>query len=298
MMMKVALLALLGAAIAGGSARGGEKPKGPLTSAVEAERAFAKMSVDRNHREAFLAYFADDSSLMRSGRVNAKKWIEDNPKWGTTGLLTWDPSFAAVSESGDMAYTTGPWEYREQRSTDAKPVAFGYFVTIWRNTTSGWKVEFDHGTSNPAPTSPVAPFRVKNDPTRMGGDSLMPRADVVRAEVEKTDAEFAKSVAEKGAPKAYEAALANDARLHREGAYPVLGKKKIVVAAAADPAGLVFTPQGSGISEVGDLGYVFGTVARADAEPGAFFRIWRYDGKRYRIVLDVMNPPVPPKQQP
>jgi ketosteroid isomerase-like protein len=294
-MMKVALVALLVAVAASGGS-GKEKPKGPLTQAVEAERAFAKMSLDRNHREAFLAYFADDASLMRPGRVNAKKWIEENPKWGTAGLLTWDPSFAACSTIGDMVYTTGPWEYRETRSLDAKPVAFGYFCTIWRKTLSGdWKVEFDHGTSNPAPAAPVEPFKVNHDPIVIEV-GLFQDEPTRRATIEKADAEFVKALAEKGAQKAYEAALADDARLHRDGAYPVLGKKRIVAAVAAEPAGLAFTQQGAGVSAVGDLGYAFGTVSRPGAEPGAYFRVWRWLDGHYRLVLDVMNPPAAPKQ--
>lgn len=281
-MLKAALLVLLVAVVWSGSARGGNT-KSPLQSVVEAERAFAKMSVDKNHREAFLANFAADGKLLRPGAVVAKTWIAEHEKWGTAGLLTWDPSFAYVTPEGDLAYTTGPWEFRQERDLATKAVAFGYFITIWKHEPSGWKVEFDHGSSNPEPASPVAPFAATGSAVAVWskkGAAVDPK---------QLDAEFTKALASDGAAKAYGAYLRDDARLHREGQYPVLGKSGIVAAVASDPTGIVFVPAGGGVSASGDLAYVFGTIG----ENGSYFRIWRNSPDGWRIALDLTSPPQP-----
>jgi ketosteroid isomerase-like protein len=241
------------------------------------------MSVDRNHRDAFLAYFGDDAILLRPGAVNAKKWIAEHEKWGTTGLLTWDPSFAYTALDGDLGYTTGPWEYRQERSRDAKPVAYGYFVTIWRRTPAGWRVQFDHGTENPEPMAAVAPFEAPQV------TSFMVKETAKREEPTSIDAEFTKALASQGAAKAYAAYLLDDARLQRNGKHPVLGKAAILAAVESDPNGLVFVPAGGGVSSAGDLAYVFGTIG----EGGSYVRIWRRDPNGWRIALDLLSPPEP-----
>src|SRR4051812_320240 len=102
---------------------------GDLPSLVEAERGFARTSVEKGTREAFLANLADDAVIFHPHPVNGKKWWNDQPV--RPGVLSWRPSFAFVSRAGDLGYTTGPWEYRG-KSMEDKPVAFGYFVTIWK----------------------------------------------------------------------------------------------------------------------------------------------------------------------
>jgi ketosteroid isomerase-like protein len=292
-MLKTVLFAFLAAIVSGGMARGGDTKKGPLQTLVETERAFAKMSVDKNHREAFLAYFGDDGVLMRPGPVNGKAWINEHGPWGTKGLLTWDPSFAGVSTTGDLGYTTGPWEYRQERSLDAKPVAWGYFVTVWRWTPDGWRVAFDQGSSNPEPTAKVEPFRPDYAPAwTLDG---MPDAARLRDELMKTDAEFRDAVAAKGAAFAYEAVLDDKGRVHRADKFPALGKKAALAVVATDPTGLAYEAGGGGTSAHGDLGYVYGTVSKPGANPGDFLRIWQKDSKgHWRIVLDLLNPPTPP----
>ena len=99
------------------------------TSLVEAERAFAAASLAKGTRAAFLEYLAEDSILFRPGLVAGKKWIEEHLAQPT--LLTWEPVFADVAQSGDLGYTTGPWEIRP-RSPQDKPTAYGQYVSMWK----------------------------------------------------------------------------------------------------------------------------------------------------------------------
>src|SRR5206468_7970386 len=117
-----------------------------LSSLVEAERAFARASVARGTRAAFLENLADNSIIFHPHPVDGKKWWNAQPV--RPGVLTWQPIFADVSRAGDLGYTTGPWEFRPN-GPDDRPVAFGQYFTIWKKQRDGsWKAVLDRGVSS------------------------------------------------------------------------------------------------------------------------------------------------------
>lgn len=109
------------------------EPTSTLQSVVETERSFARMSAERGIRESFLAYIAEDGLLFRPGAVNGRKWMLEHPVPASQKrpLLSWQPAFADVARAGDLGYTFGPWEFKED-ITDEKPVGYGHFVTVWK----------------------------------------------------------------------------------------------------------------------------------------------------------------------
>src|SRR6266540_2656887 len=52
--------------------------------------------------------------------VNGKKFWREAKK---DPVISWRPIFASISRSGELGYTTGPWESRKSE----KPDAFGHF---------------------------------------------------------------------------------------------------------------------------------------------------------------------------
>lgn len=268
----------------------------PLRSLVEAERAFARMSLETGTKEAFLANFAPDSVLFRPLPVEAPAFLAASP--ASPGLLTWEPVVAGISAAGDLGYTTGPWEWRPKRSLDEKAAAHGYFVSVWRRQADGsWKVLFDHGASNPEPPSrPVAP----------GFDAGGPKApplgaaevEASRGALERAEAALERAIAEQGSAAAYAAHAADDFRLHREGRLPVEGKGAAVAALDARLGAVEWAEARAGVAASGDLGYTYGSMtakgAGAKPEQSVFLRIWRREaGAPWRLVLDITTP-VPP----
>ena len=66
-------------------------------------------------------------------------------------LLNWYPIVADIARAGDMGWTTGPWEFKSDIK-EAKPVAFGNFLTVWKKQADGtFKFAIDLGISNPQP---------------------------------------------------------------------------------------------------------------------------------------------------
>ena len=83
------------------------KGQSPLQEMVKTEQAFSQMAKEKSIREAFMTFIADDGLLFRPGAVNGKKWMKEHPvpPSDTQPLLAWQPSFAEVSESGDLGFT-------------------------------------------------------------------------------------------------------------------------------------------------------------------------------------------------
>src|SRR5687768_2792720 len=130
--------------------------KWPLEDMVKTEQAFSKMAEEKTTREAFMAYIADDGLLFRPGAVNGKKWMLDHPvpPSDKRPLLAWQPNYAQMAISGDMGFTTGPWEFKGDIK-DAKPSGYGHFVTVWKKQgDSSWKWVVDIGISHPQSGGP------------------------------------------------------------------------------------------------------------------------------------------------
>src|SRR6185503_18083388 len=129
-----------------------------LHDMVKTEQAFSKMAEEKNTRDAFLAFIADDGLLFRPGAVNGKKWMLEHPapppKDDKRPLLAWQPAYAGMAASGDMGFTTGPWEAKADIK-DEKPGAYGHFMTVWKKQADGsWKFVVDLGISHPQSGGP------------------------------------------------------------------------------------------------------------------------------------------------
>jgi len=124
--------------------------KGKADSAVlmKADSEFSSMSAKEGQFKAFLYYHDENGVILRDnnypeiGREALRKRYEG--KSDTAFILTWEPSFANISESGDLGYTYGTWTYKEKQSG---AIEKGTYVTIWKKQADGsWKYVLDTGT--------------------------------------------------------------------------------------------------------------------------------------------------------
>lgn len=270
---------------------------GDWTALVVSEHAFARSAAERGTREAFLTFLADDSVVFRPGPVDGKAAYAGRP--ASPGLLSWEPVRAEMAAACDLGYTTGPWEYRKDRS-DPEAAAHGQYVSVWRRLPDGtWRVAVDVGVGHGKPKARAAalvpPFKPQGDcaePAR-GEDVQREGASLRRAEED-----LARRTAGEG-EAALLSVLDRDVRLLRDGRFPALGLEaaRKALAGQAEPAS--FAAAGSEVSRSGDLGYAYGTSKRgrpgAETAHSAFLRIWRRgaDG-RWLVVLDLASPIPPP----
>ena len=268
----------------------------PLQSLVAAEKAFAHMSLEKGTRDAFLAYLADDGIVFDPGPVNGKQLYRK--KKPSDGRLSWQPIFADVARAGDMGYTTGPWEFRKNK-TDEKPVGHGQFFSIWKKQADGtWKVALDGGIDNPAPIN-------KQDPVE-----ILPNESPKSANVDLKVARRALAVAE----KEFDEALAKDAsaalidaaafeiRVFRSGRFPAVGRDAAKLMIGYDHGKMKIKRAGGAISRSGDLAYSYGEYSneRLDGtERGSYVIVWKMSpGGEWRLAVDVRKARPPEQKRP
>ncbi len=117
---------------------------------LKADNAFSDLSKKRGANEAFLTYMAEDAVVLQpgsypvKGKDKIKKEVFSVSDAGYT--LTRRPSFAYVSESGDLGYTYGTFEV-QTIDKEGKPAYLrGTYLSIWRKDENGnWKIVLDTG---------------------------------------------------------------------------------------------------------------------------------------------------------
>ena len=112
-----------------------------------AETAFAQEVKESGMTTAFLQFAADDAVLNRNdilykGKEEIRAYLESSTLENVQ--LTWTPEHIDVSESGDMAYTYGPYEFSAMDKEGKMIEATGIFHTVWKRQADGtWKYVWD-----------------------------------------------------------------------------------------------------------------------------------------------------------
>lgn len=265
---------------------------------VNAERAFAKLAVERGVRESFIAYFADDGIAFAPHPHKVKERFSNSPAPATRPPLTlnWAPVYGDIAQAGDLGWNTGPTVI-EDTSPEKKPARHGMFFSVWKKQSDGsWRVAIDLGADTPAAVAPLnAPFK-----TSYRASSQRPAAGVnVEEEIAgllKAEREFLAEAKASGLGQAYQSRLSDEARVHRPGVMPVVGKDALQGWLAKQTMTLSGEPVKADVSRSGDLGYAYGSYELGGTQPqkGYFARVWkRGDKGQWRIVMDTVSP-LPP----
>ena len=265
-----------------------------LDAVVAAEKAFAK-TAEKGTRAAFLGVLAEDSVVLVPGPMPGRATWEGRPV--RPSLLSWFPVAADVSLAGDLGYTTGPWELRPKGKDDTN-VLHGFYVTFWRKQADGsFKVLLDGGVSCPAPPAAAAEVKIgKANPAKLDNP---PQVEEARGKfmILSADRAFAKAAASRGTAAAYADFLADDSRLYREGALPVVSKAKALESLKAQAPKMIWAPVQARVASSGDLGYSLGNETVGTVQ-GYYLRIWKKQADdSWRVVLDTFNP-APPDEKP
>jgi ketosteroid isomerase-like protein len=267
---------------------------GALKSMVDAERRFAKASVDANMRDAFLAFFAPDGVEFGPGPVNVKETFSKQPVSPKPPPVTldWEPVFANVSQAGDLGFTTGPYILTD--NVKKAPAQQGYFFSIWKKQTNGeWKVVLDHGIEAPVGAPILHPSSVKsgtqsNYHPRGKIDLESERQSLLDAERQFSILSESNSTAE-----GYARFLDSEARMNRDGTQPYVGSAAIKSHVSLVKTQTKWVPMKADVASSGDLGYDYGSYeshepgATTSSEHGYFARVWKRDNKGdWKIAMD------------
>ncbi|MCO5950449.1 YybH family protein [Mucilaginibacter flavidus] len=240
---------------------------------VAAEKTFAQYSVEHSTQQAFMRFLADDGLFFKKGQpVNGKeRWATIKPD---SSKLSWYPAFADVEASSELGFTTGPWEYRENKA-DKDAGAFGNYITIWKKQADGtWKAAIDLGISHAKPRAEELP--AYGTPTfAVAGHST--NKALLAAE--------SKFIAATGS--VYQQNSNSAVKIFRPG-QPYITTQ----AADAERADFTYTLIGSGIAKSGELGYVYGQAIVKNGDKisnGSYLRIWKLHDKKWELNVEVVG---------
>lgn len=257
---------------------------------VDAENHFAGMAKEKNTRDAFVHHLADSSIVFERGNpvLGKEVWKKRN---ADASLLFWWPVFSDVSASGDFGYNTGPFEWSKDK-TGSKPVAFGYFSSVWKKNKEGqWKVAIDMGMEMPGAESKDHSLAT----SKKGSVKAKSKSSFAKAKQEllQLDKDYVNQLNMQSV-SFLPAYFSDEARLHRTGHFPVLTPKEITEFADGRD-NYSFEHLGGDMASSGDMAYAYGRVkasAKADQKQVTlnYLRIWKKEeGKNWKIVLDVIG---------
>jgi len=260
---------------------------------VQNEQAFAAAVAARGMRDGFLEYLADDGVLFVPGAINGKEHYEASPQ--RSAQLAWVPGYAEIASGGDLGYSTGPWEWREDSAAEIG--IWGQYVTIWKlQPDSTWKFVLDIGVAHEAhQSSPASPaVRVLDLPD----DHESVNLDLARADLIRVERSFSAASASEGLVAAYLSRITDDVRYLRMGEYAQRGVSAITTALSLIDGVWRWEPTYADVARYGDLGYTYG-VSQLDLAGASvrysYMRIWRRDESgQWKLALDVHIPlPLP-----
>ena len=252
-----------------------------LGSLIDAELAFARMSLEQGIRAAFLANFAGDGIVFEPAPVRLHEaWphrpAPEDPK---ALRLEWQPAQAGVARSGEMGFTTGPFKL-----TDARRPGFirhGEFFSVWQRDKAGvWRVGIDIGITTPEPFDFVRVGAAPR-PAYMGKANVSEQRKMLFAHDTRTFN-----------ARAYEQLLAADVRLHRDGMPPIAGRKTVAQHVAAGAARIAWLPFDVKIARSADMAATYGQFhssgGTGGAKEGYYVHLWLRDAAgRWRLAYDV-----------
>ncbi len=264
---------------------------------VATERAFSKLSEEKGMKDAFATYIEDDGILVRGGTfVKGKEWTLARPSPPVT--LTWWPAHANISSSGDMGWTTGPYELRQPGSEE---VGYGNFATLWRKQADGtWRFAIDLGNHYDSASTDKSTPTLKA--TASPGAAKAADASAEKAALLAADRALGQASA-KATAAAFQSHLAGDAIVLRGGAFPYMGKDSLADGLKKDAAAMTSQPIEGGVSAAGDMGYTYGTAEWQNGETkvkGNYMRVWEKRDGAWKLMMDVLAeaPPPPPPAPP
>jgi ketosteroid isomerase-like protein len=259
---------------------------------IATEYSFSASAGEIGTREAFLKFIADDAVLFAPNPVNGKKHFEED-KQPRTGLLSWYPCKAFISKSGDMGFSSGPWEWKKNKN-DSSASAYGNFCTVWQKQNSGkWKFVFDMGINNDKPITKIEPLAF--DTSKKISNPLIKGIKHSKpTELLQLEKQFSTLSFQIGAAATYRKYIDEDSRLLRDGVFPIVGKWNITDYLSQKGLHYQFNPVGGKISSSKDFGFTYGELAVNNSETNSnekfnYLRIWKKEGNRWIIVSETAN---------
>ena len=114
---------------------------------IKRETDFSVAATKKGTVNAFDAYLDEDARMLRAdiapalGKQRALEVLSSR-----LGTLSWQPTMADVSTSGDLGYTYGTFEFKSRGVL----VEHGSYVRVWKKIGRAWQIVMDVASPDPA----------------------------------------------------------------------------------------------------------------------------------------------------
>jgi hypothetical protein len=254
---------------------------------IAAEDAFNKLVARKGIKEAFLSVADPEGIVFKPNAVKIIDFYSGIDK--QPGTLKWEPKFARISKSGDLAFTAGPYVFQNGKTDDDK--VYGDYVSVWHaDSDNKLKLLIDLGIQHPESDQQSTTDFKDPDPNKKVSQSKDPFNG--KAVILNTDKVFNQSL-NKSTLATYKVFMSPDGRYYFPGFDPLTGTDKILKFIANEAINISAETVNAGRSSSNDLAYSYG---RARIKKGNvvsnynYVRIWEVDSKlNWNVLLEVFS---------
>lgn len=251
---------------------------------VETQALFSRAAEERGMRAAFLEFLGDDAIVFLPVAVNGKQYWkarEDDPATSLVRSLT----YSDISANGLLGYTTGNWRTYQKGKSEGL-AKFGQYVTIWEKKLDGkFRASVDIVVSHEK-----LPFNETDTPIRSKQTRDLNKRGWSPADASMNFLRASMSGDRLGG--AYKKFAADDVRLLRDAAPPIIGKKRVVE--QMNEYVSVEFPTKVTLFQSADMAYTWNTCQFDNSNEGKVkgncVHIWKLREKKWWIVLGVFAP--------
>ncbi len=268
-------------------------------SLVQNEYAFAKAVAGHGVRDGFLKYLDKQAITLAPQPANAFDVYTQRKPSATK--LSWYPTFALLSSSGDFGVDTGPWR-ADWTQDGKKQSSHGDWLTVWHKSKKEgrWLILFDGGVDHAMPVKPEPALPKNAKVTRLGVAGPAPGMDEVRTSLERAESVFSDTSIESSPRAAYAGQAIEGIRLLHEGAPTIVGRAAVMQSMSDQAGNVQWVPSGGSTAVSGDLAYIYGRTYPAKDEAlksplGSYMHVWLHDHDGWKLLID-LELPVPPQK--
>jgi len=262
---------------------------GSVSSLVAVENYFAATIQEKGIRSGFLNVSDKETIVFRPDPVKAKDLYTAPQK--DIGMLSWEPSYARISKSGDWGFTTGPYKYLIYRDDSE---SYGQYLSVWKANHKGvWKLAISLATPHPRPlNSPELEFTDPKDFRffrQISEARLKQRLDLIM-----TSDKLLSTTLIRNTELAYSTFLGDDARLLFPGFEPVKGKENILRFFETHGFDIETEPAMADRAIGSDLAFTYGTAHITLKDKTAkynYIRIWEsQEEAHWNVIVEMFSP--------
>jgi hypothetical protein len=241
-----------------------------------AEQSFAQMAKDSGTKKAFL-HFLDSNGIVFSRGQSQEALPFWNNMPNDMGVLFWKPVYTGMAASGEIGFSTGPFEHRNAPGSAIN--ASGSYSSIWvKNKQGAWKLLIDLGM-------PYTPSLFQKDWAPAALTGLSPAAD--NKSWRQVELHFITRYRQKGY-RAFLPYITGKSWFNIMDHSPLHTVTDIETGLQQLPPDLQFQYLGGAVSAAGDLFYAYGVVIR-NGNKENYLRVWGHEKNGWKLLLQVLR---------